>query len=525
MSRTLSLISPAGQYASPNQLVTAPIATNVGFNANDYVYAYGNNQVGSLGATIGLGAVSTFTSGIKISGAVANGFAPTSVMAGPYSATGTYTAATRTQGAVFQATIDVSTLLASGAKQCLLNNGNLAILFLDTASNYFYMTVVTQAGVSIKAATFVSAQGSLNMATASISAMADGGFIIVFTTGSDCRYARYDSLGNTLVNQTVLNGTFASTQSFLAATGVKGGGWMVVGHSTAAQIIVQSYSSTNTYLGQINITSGTSGYYSNIVGLSDGNCAISWAQSASTLNYAIITPALVEIKTATGLHSCGTWASLAAYEGGFLLATVSGNTGEATMTSVTNTGTTLKNDLRSGYTTAGTNGSVQVCISIENNSANMLIRTSGSLWIIYKYTAVNSSSMALGTQVTLTYPATYSNSINSFVNALNGSLSHVSLNSNRPAITSFNQDTYTQNTTVLTNQGLYTPPNGYYFLGIAATTAPANGSGLVYTNGGIALPSTYPLVTTGYAFDYQSNGYWAQRGTINGRAINLQGAQ
>lgn len=526
MSRTLSLISPAGQYASPNQLVTAQIATNVGFNANDYVYAYGNNQVGSLGATIGLGAVSTFVAGTRVNGAAASGFSPTSVMSGPYSATGTYTGTTRTIGGIFQATTNVSTQNANGAKQCILNNGNLAILFLDNDNAYLYMTVVTQAGVTIKAATFVSGQGSLGMATASISAMADGGFIIVFSNSSDCRYARYDSLGNTLVSQTVLQGTFASPQSYLNAVGTKGGGWMVIGHGGGSQVYVQSYSPTNSYLGQISVASATSGYYGNIVALSDGNCAISWSQGSSSLIYAIISPSLVEVKPYTFLHSTGNFTSMAAYDGGFVLSTPSGNTGEVTTSSVSNSGTTLKSDLRTGVMPSGAAGQINICISSENNVANLMIRASGGTWVLAKLTSINSTAMALGTQTTLsTYSLTYASANNTFVNALNGSLCHVSLNSNKPAITSFNQDTYTQNTTVLTNQGLYTPPNGYYFLGIAATTAAANGSGLVYTNGGIALPSTYPSVTTGYAFDYQSNSYWAQRGTINGRAINLQGAQ
>ena len=525
MSRTLSLISPAGQYASPNQLVTAQIATNVGFNANDYVYAYGNNQVGNLGSTIGLGAVSTFIAGTKISGAIASGFAPTAVMAGPYSATGLYTAATRTQGDVFQVTTDVTTMTASGARQCVLNNGNLAVLFLDNINAYLYICVITPSGTIIKTPTFVSAQGGLNLNTSSsISAMADGGFIVVFSTTSDCRYVRFNSVGNVLVNQTVLNGNFASSQQFLTAAGVKGGGWMVVGHGGNAQMFVQSYSSTNSYVGQISVTNASQSYWNSIVALSNGNCAVCGNFANTTLNYAIITPSLVEVKTFTGLYSNGSPISMAAYDTGFVVATRNNN-GFGTLSSVSNDGTILKNNLQSNVSVPGNTGDVNVCVSAENNVVNMMAKNNSNQWFIQKYTSINSSSMALGTLIGLTYSLTYSNSIDTFFNALNGSLCHVSLNSNKPAITTFNQDTYTQNTTVLTNQGLYTPPNGYYFLGIAATTAAANSSGLVYTNGGIALPSTYPSVTTGYAFDYQGSGLWAQRGTINGRAINLQGAQ
>ena len=127
MSRALSLIAPTTGYASPNQLVTAQLATNVGFNPNDYVYAYGNNQVGNLGSTIGVGLVSTFIAGTRVNGAVQTGFSPTSVMSGPYSATATYTGTTRSQAAVYQAFTNVNTNNTNSAmRSCTLNNGNLS---------------------------------------------------------------------------------------------------------------------------------------------------------------------------------------------------------------------------------------------------------------------------------------------------------------------------------------------------------------------------------------------------------------
>jgi hypothetical protein len=523
MSRTLSLISPAGQYASPNQLVTAQIATNVGFNANDYVYAYGNNQVGSLGATIPVGTALTFVAGKKITGGVQS-FAPTSVMAGPYSASATYTGATRTRGNVFQGPSNISANNVSLAKHCVLNNGNIAVVFRDTTdNNYTKWAVFTNSGTTIKAPEILSFQGQVGQDenTISISGMADGGFVIGFTTdNSSNRFSRFTSNGTRTIDQQILVNNLATYRTNFHVAGLSNGGFAFVGNNSAQQTFVASYSSSNAYIGELSISGATSTYVNGIVGLSNGNIAVVMNHNSSSFYYTILTPSLSVVFPWTSVNNLSNNPfSLAAFDTGFIVGHRNPNNGYCRLISITNNGSVISSGVE-----AYQSNSTFIGVAIGDNNTAYLLQASGS-WFVTKYVDINLPSMKVETTFTVNGYTPGNYQADNFYSALNGSYSNVGMFSNIAKITTIDVETYTQNTTVLTNQGLYTPPNGYYFLGVAATTAAANSSGLVYTNGGIALPSTYPSVTTGYAFDYQSNGYWSQRGTINGRAINLQGAQ
>ena len=526
MSRALSLIAPTTGYASPNQLVTAQLATNVGFNPNDYVYAYGNNQVGNLGSTIGVGLVSTYIAGTRVNGAVQTGFTPTSVMSGPYSASATYTGTTRTQNTIFQAFTNVSANNASSLKSCVLNNGNIALVFRDTVANDLKIAVFTNAGVSVKAATTISGQtnvGLQNLALG-ISAMTDGGFVVCYTSSTISYFQRFDSAGTVTASETALSGTLNSAQNYMSIAAGVNGGFGIVGNNSNQQVYGQSYSSSNAYLGQLSL-SGTAvnGYDNGIVGLSNGNYAIGLNNFANNIRFAIMSASATEVLASTSItNSPNEPFNMAAYDGGFIVSNRNPSNGQGRLLSVTNNGTVIS----SSATNSITSVFCQVCVGAENNTAYMMVYNSGTgSYNVSRFTSINSSAIAFSSQGDISGFAPNNYAYNNFYNALNGSLYFAAFNASKPAFITVNQATYTQNTTTLTNTGFYTPTNGYYFLGIGATTAAAGSSGLIYTNGGIALPSTYPNVSTGYAFDYQSNSYWAQRGTVNGRAINLQGAQ
>jgi hypothetical protein len=525
MSRALSLIAPTTGYASPNQLVTAQLATNVGFNPNDYVYAYGNNQVGNLGSTIGVGLVSTYIAGTRVNGAVQTGFTPTSVMSGPYSASATYTGTTRTQNTIFQAFTNVSANNASTLKSCVLNNGNIALVFRDSVANDLKIAVFTNAGASVKAATTISTQtsaGVQNLALG-ISAMTDGGFVVCYTSTSLSYFQRFDSAGTVTASETALSGTLNSAQNYMSIAAGVNGGFGIVGNNSNQQVYGQSYSSSNAYLGQLTLTSSSNGYDNGIVGLSNGNYAIGVNSFSNNISYAIMSASATEVLARQSINNSPNESfNMAAYDGGFIMSNRNTANSNGRLISISNNGTIISTGVANGFSST----LIQVCVGAENNSAYMIVLNNNTgLFNVSRFTSINSSAIALSSQSDISGFSPSNYLYNNFYNALNGSLYFAAFNSSKPAFITINQATYTQNTTTLTNTGFYTPTNGYYFLGIGATTAAAGSSGLIYTNGGIALPSTYPSVSTGYAFDYQSNSYWAQRGTINGRAINLQGAQ
>ena len=523
MSRALSLIAPTTGYASPNQLVTAQLATNVGFNPNDYVYAYGNNQVGNLGSTIGVGLVSTYIAGTRVNGAVQTGFTPTSVMSGPYSASATYTGTTRTQGNLLTTTTNFSNNTTGSLQQsCVLNNGNIAAVFRDATASDLKISVYTSAGVSVKVATTISTQTSAGAGALAISSMLDGGFVVVYTSNVSTYFQRFDSSGTVYTAETVVSGTMASQQGNLSVAGGTNGGFAINGNNSNAQSYMASYSSSSTYLGQVTITSATNTYQNAIAGLTNGNYALAFHQNANTLYYAIVSSSPAIVVSWTSITNCvNESVGMAAYDGGFVITNRNPSNSQFRLVSVTNSGSVLN----SGLTNNFTSGYSSVCIAEDNTAYVFVQNTSSGAYTICKYTSINSSAMVLNSTFTINSFTPTQYTFNNLSNALNGSLYYSFGASGKASFVTINQATYTQNTTTLTNTGFYTPTNGYYLLGIGATTAAAGSSGLIYTNGGIALPSTYPSVSTGYAFDYQSNSYWAQRGTINGRTINLQGAQ
>jgi hypothetical protein len=65
--------------------------------------------------------------------------------------------------------------------------------------------------------------------------------------------------------------------------------------------------------------------------------------------------------------------------------------------------------------------------------------------------------------------------------------------------------------------------NGYIFKGVATTTVPASGSGVVQNVGAAQLNSQYPSTTTYQAFDSTGTLIQGTKGTITGRNVNMTG--
>jgi hypothetical protein len=74
----------------------------------------------------------------------------------------------------------------------------------------------------------------------------------------------------------------------------------------------------------------------------------------------------------------------------------------------------------------------------------------------------------------------------------------------------------------------YTPTEGYYLMGVAATNAAANATGQVVMNGTAQLGSTYPTVTTPIYYSYQttaSQPLFGQRGSVSATTVTLRGLE
>jgi hypothetical protein len=85
----------------------------------------------------------------------------------------------------------------------------------------------------------------------------------------------------------------------------------------------------------------------------------------------------------------------------------------------------------------------------------------------------------------------------------------------------------TNGSTVLTGNS-YTPSTGYYLIGVAATTAAANATGQVITNGTAQLGSTYPTATTPIYYSFQSTAgspFIPQRGVVSNTTVTLKGLE
>ena len=524
MSRSVSSI-PTNVPVSSGTQVVAPMYTDVAVTAGDYIYLSGTGTMGGKGATAGLGRNTTFVVASPIYGYTQTGISSPSISYSPLYDQGTFTATTRTLGAVYQTAVAVSTVTSPvGWRSCTLSNGNIAFFYSKNPSSY-YISIYTPAGVQIKAETLVA---SVTMVVSNdaldMSAMTDGGFVVVYSNTSNQTYAqRFNSVGTNTLAQTLI--TTGQMQYAVSVAGLKTGGFVVSGiASSSSQLYFAIVSAANVVGGTVTVSAAASALNCRSVCLTNGNFVLVFAWGGSSTQHAIFTPSGTEVKgtTSSGIGVSPGNYSVCATDTGFAIAHTNASSGAASIQCIPSSGVIGGSTLvinTPGYLCGVTYGGTNTVYVTYQNSSNFNLA---------KITNTNTNPATLASTNAVTPAVTVSGTgTNPAINCLNGSIAMVYQQSttNYLAFASANQQTYTQNVTTLTGAE-YNPSTNYYFLGVAASSAAAGGTINVITNGNVTLPSTYPSVAPSISFDYQNGASpFAQRGTITGRNIALKGLE
>jgi len=525
MSRSVSSVPTNVPVSSGTQVVT-PMYTDTAVTAGDYIYMYGTGTMGAKSATVGLGTNTTWIAGTAQYGYTQTGINSRSVSYSPLYDQGLYTDATRTVANTYQSDTAITNIAGiNQCSSCVLNNGNIAVAYSLITASDIYIAIYTPSGTAIKAQTSIT---SVTASPASISAMADGGFVVVYYNSptSTTNIQRFDSVGNTLLGSTSL----AVTWGMYRIAALKDGSYVVAGAtSNATQLYFIIISSSNVIGSPQTVSSATSTDSVEVAGLTNGNFVLSYNRLTTTAFYAIFTSSgsavLAQTNSGIGANT-DTAPRLCVLSTGFAILLMPA--GQFTGIRTFNNSGTARGTLT--YTPGGSYSVTGICAG-QNNKIYIILILNGTAGPLQLY-------IANGTDTTPTFGSltTVSPSFTSIIafgsviptnNCLNGAISVVYRNTSTTLLSfqTINIDTYTQNVTPLTGAN-YTPATNYYFLGVAASSAAAGGTINVITNGNATLPSTYPSVTSSIAFDYQNGASSsAQRGTIIGRTIALKGLE
>lgn len=539
MSR--SITQPANiTKVSPGTQVIVPMYTDTGFDAGDYVYAYGAGSVGFGGKP---SVTAGYTSSTMIAG--------TSVSApAGKSTTATYKAAslgpikssvaspiTRTQGnALTSATITVA---SSSQHSCTaLNNGTLVVVYQNSSTSTTLQFQIFDPGST----TFTSIAGpttvtttfrSANIGLVAVDALTDGGFIIVYGSTTDASrvyWKRYNSAGT--------EGATGDRQAAASVTclyfevcGLSNGGWAVVSRDTGltgSQRRVWTFDSSNVYQNQA-IINGTGNSFVSAFSEIPRMCASSTGVHIYHTSY-----------TSGFYYSDLHYVSNAGGAGGFVqFSGVSGSyqTAPVSCPAVRSDGTiailvgssTVSTSLLyntythngSSYTSAGTQ-TLTTVVSLNNLYYVGIVSSGSNFYGTYNNSGGggNNGIFLPGTPSVTGTPLTMDN------------YSRVrSLNDGTIATTAVSGTTLTIyrcaiETVAATNVSVsYGPSSNYYLIGVAASTAAAGTYGQVVINGPADLSSTYPNVATSINFDYTGYGPFAQKGNVIGRKVILKGLE
>jgi hypothetical protein len=481
--------------------------------------------MGGKGATAGLGQNITYSAGSPIYGYTQTNVSSPTISYSPLYDQGTYTDATRAVGQTYLANTSVSTSTSvNGLRSCILNNGN--IVFFYSATGGFYFSIYTPAGVQVKAETNISASAPVSGIDAlDVAAMPDGGFVVVYGTsvaGGTGYIQRFNSAGTNTLAQTSIGGQFYSAVSIAAFTN---GSYAVCGITTnSTQLRYFTVSAANVVGGTITPGSPTSTTYNvRAVTLTNGNVAITYNLGSSNVYFLIINSAGTAIvaPVSAGVSTGYTNWDVCTTPTGFAFSFMLAANNHIYAQYVSNAGV-----IGTAIVVVASAGSGKPSICYGGNNTVYIPQISTNL------RSANVTNVGVGTLVSsgvIPLSPAFANLglVYASVSTLNGAFAAIYINTVTGAASfqTLNQQTYTQNVTVLTGN-TYTPATNYYFLGVATNSAAAGNIVNVQVNGVTALPSTYPSVTSPISFDYQNGASpFAQRGTVSGRNIILKGLE
>lgn len=124
---------------------------------------------------------------------------------------------------VSQPSLSIGTILNSGstARGCELSNGNIAICFSDTGTQYPAVKVISPAGLDVVAKT--NPESVALSALPQVAALSGGGFAMTWSTGSFTRYIVYT---NTMGITKAMSNVYGGTSPQVGIVSSPGGGFM-----------------------------------------------------------------------------------------------------------------------------------------------------------------------------------------------------------------------------------------------------------------------------------------------------------
>jgi hypothetical protein len=541
MSRSITQTSSSSSAVAAGSSVIVPVNTTTGFNAGDYVYTLPTGGVGTRATgTIGVGADSNY---------VATTF-PTTYLStgdfrtfsyGPYIDQQLYTGTTKSYGAITVATTTVSTTTQQHYRNCTLLTGNVVQMYNNDVNLYF--RIISNTGAIIKAETLI-ASNYYRFSEA-------GNFACCCLTSGNIQFVWNDNTVNSMkVQQYTSAGTAISSANDVTAPAsyrnlsmcaLSAGGSVVTGisgSSSSANINFIELFPDGSFLWNETISSGLSGgstWLFPVVGLpasAGANLWACWVQN-TVLNDSVPNGVLNIFSDFTLQNrgaTTGTGGNPYSHNFNVTVATdgticcarsiYGGSTGIAKFTYniSTNVVTFVSSTIVAG-------ASSLYLIPTSSGAINAIYQ-SGSTIFMKQISSTNSVSSA-ATLVTVNNDPYYGRFVaTGFGSGLVTPMFSAS-STTYAAYCIANTFAVTNGVTQLTGAS-YTPTEGYYLMGVAATNAAANATGQVIMNGTAQLGSTYPTVTTPIYYSYQttaSQPLFGQRGSVSATTVTLRGLE
>lgn len=547
MSRTITPNSSSSAPVAAGSTVISQVNTTTGFTAGDYVYTTPTGVGTRTTGNVFVGVDSPYVGTTFLStGLQSSTFREASY--GPLVDQAVFTGSTRTLSNVIVAASTVVSTASSYNRSCTLANGNIVQMYSQLANLYFRV-IDTTGAVVVAQITLTTA-----LATSSLTGnfacctLVSGNIQFIYNVGTSLSVttAQYSAAGAVVVAATARAITTVTNYANISMTALSGGGSIAVGgNGYTADIATPrglNFDSTGALVSQGNLNSSGSQRYLPIVGLPASYGTNIWAvfyQNITTGSGALYCNIYTNLSsvanvpnTASGrtctLNAEGTFNptfttdgyivgiqySSGSYPNKFLYTKTSETAGTLTFVS----DAALTTTLASGTLSPLSNGGVSF----------VGVTSAGAVFI--------STATSSGTALTFGAAVQVLSSIASNI-AYIGAFSSASANG--VAVINYNAVTTNYNTSIIaatipaTNGAFlagnsYLPSNGYYLMGVAATTAGANATGQVITNGPAQLGSLYPSVTTTLYYSYQTTAgqpIFGQRGSVISTIATLKGLE
>lgn len=536
MSRNLTTTSTQFPL-SPGAQAVSTVFTTSGFNAGDYVYAYNGSSVGfPKAATISMGSTNTIVAGSTVSSSLVS-VDSRAASYGPFSDISTYAGSTTSVGSIVVSPVTLSSAYANGCvTSTALVNGNIAYVYA-TGSGTLVGAIYTPTGTLVGSpVTITTSCPTGTPSRNSICGVADGGYVVHYYD-SGVGTMRITKISSSNVEQTSFT-TYGSLTETSQIAAIPNGMYAVCYYVNLGDptFYVRIFSATNSLYSTYS-TSVSSLYSINIAGTTNNNFYIYLKDAGNGSMYRVLINISGSVVSGGSISSFG-YAVNGSYNqtcSTSLTSSPTYSTGDNSAVAYVNSSNIMCIGRSSGTSTSNINTGVSGIIlgiaATDNGGFSLVYKSlSDAKMYVKQYDGIGS----LISTVALTSTGIVSNNFYNTTAGLIGSkvtVGYMDSSDGYPRFLTFNTSALTNGVTQFTGTTTYTPNTGYYLLGVAATTAAANTTGLVITNGSATLNSSYPSVTSPINFDYSGNAFTsrsttnANKGTVVGRTVILKGLE